>query len=193
MGSEVQANKRIDAGIRRGPRKLIDRRPKAALAQARDGKLISQYPPELRKQVTEAAYPQLAGGLTTDQIGAQFNVPGSTVRYWLLNDDKAEIARKAMVDQEIARTGEDMRVASDPLALARAREEARYWMWIGERRDSARYGNRLAVESKQVSDPATQELANAAIELLQRFKEKVVNPPLEIENKGLDNNPEEKS
>ena len=191
--SDVQANRRIDAGIKRGPRKQIDRRPKAALAQARDGKLISQYPPELRQQVTEAAYPQLAGGLTTDQIGAQFNVPGSTVRYWLLNDDKAEIARKAMVDQEIARTGEDMRVAADPLALARAREEARYWMWIGERRDSARYGNRLAVESKQVMDPATQELATAATELLRHFRERVVNPPLALDNKDLDNNAEGKS
>lgn len=183
-----EAHVRIDEGVRRGPRKQIDRRPKAALAQARDGKLISSYPPELRQQVTEAAHKDLASGLTTCQIGERFGVPGSTVRYWLLNDDKAEQARKAMVDQEIARTGEEMRAANDPLSLARAREEARYWMWIGERRDSARYGNRLAVESKQVIDPASLELASAAQELLKLFREKVVNP-VQIEEKPLESVP----
>lgn len=184
--SDPIAAKRIDAGIKRGPRKQIDRRPQAALAQGRDGKLISSYPPELRIEVVQTAYKLLAEGKTTNEIGQQFNVPGSTVRLWLLNDDKAQEARRMMVEQELSRTAEGMRFAEDPLALARAREEGRYWQWIAERRDPQRYGQRLAVTNQEVPSDETKLLMNQAQELLTLFREKVVNPEVPaIEHKPL--------
>jgi hypothetical protein len=50
-----------------------------------------------------------------------------------------------MVDQELTRTGEEIREATEPLPLARAREESKYWQWIAERRDSQRYGQKQEV------------------------------------------------
>ena len=129
---------RIDKGVKR-PKP--NRMPRAALS----GQYLSPIAPERKQEIIEAAYQGLASGLTTDQLGERYGISGRAIRYWLLNDDKAEQARKAMVDQELARTGEEIRLATEPLPLARAREEFRYWAWIAERRDSARYGQKQEV------------------------------------------------
>ena len=169
MGTE--AHVRIDEGVKRGPRRKDPERTKPLVK-----KIWTDYKPETKRTVLEDAKTLLAQGWTTAQIGEKHNVPGSTVRFWLLNDRDAEEARDAMFDYELTLRGELIDTAPDALALGRAREGFRYWSFLAERRDAKRYGQRLAVESKQVSDPATQELATAAIELLARFREKVVNP-----------------
>jgi hypothetical protein len=154
-----EAHLRIDAA--RDPRKNIDRKPRASLT----GTFTTPYPPGTRDKVTAASYTLLASGRTTDEIGAQFNVPGSTVRFWLLNDPQAEEARLSMIEHELARTGEQLRVADEPLSLARAREEARYWMWIAERRISRLYGQKQEL---------TVTLKDGWAERLRRARERVI-------------------
>ena len=186
--SEVQANRRIDAGIKRGPRKQIDRRPKAALT----GMFVSKHTPEEKQALIQQAQEAILAGETTDQFAARKGISGRTVRYWLLDVPEAEQARRALINGELARTLEEMREArhaDSPLPLACAREEFRAWSWIAERRESKLYGQRLAVESKQVTDPATQELASAALDLLRHFREKVVNPPIALDIKDLEEIP----
>ena len=143
-------NKRIDAGIKRGPRPQIDRRPKAALAQDRSGRMISSYPPDLRVRVVAACHEQIEQGRTPAEIASDFGVPARTVQYWLLADPQAEAARAALIASELARTLDDMRMPEDPaddtpLRLARAREEFRAWSWIAERRESRLYGPKQEV------------------------------------------------
>ena len=133
---------RIDEGIARGPRKKHP--PKAA----RTGMFICQVSPERKQEIIKGALTGIAQGQNSEAIGATYGVPGRTIRYWLLNDDKAEQARKCLVDQELARCGEEIRDAQEPLPLARAREEFRYWSWIAERRDSARYGQKQELTVK---------------------------------------------
>ena len=173
-----EAHVRIDEGVKRGPRRKVDRHPKAQT-------FLSAYSLETRQRAVNDAIEALERGETTEQIAARHNLPGRTLRAWLLGDDKAESARSRMISYELARTISDIGEAQDPLPLARAREEFRAWSWIAERRESRLYGQRLSVESKQVMDPASQELATAAVELLRHFREKVVNPdPVQIEEKS---------
>lgn len=136
---------RIDEGIKR-PRKTHP--PRAALS----GQFKCTVSPERKTEIIEAALEAITNGRNTDQIGEQFGIPGRTLRYWLLNDDRAHAARKAMVDQELIRTGEELRLADAPLPLARAREEFRYWSWIAERRDAQRYGLQTHVTVEHVGD-----------------------------------------
>lgn len=160
----AESHIRIDEGIKRGPRKAKTI-PKAALS----GMFISPHSPELRQTVTQRAPELLAAGLTTNEIGAQYGIPGRTIRYWLINDDNAEQARKSMVDQELTRTGEEIRAATEPLPLARAREEARYWMWIAERRDSQRYGQKqeLTVKAEIKMEGVLDSLSQSILERIR--------------------------
>lgn len=154
--SEVVANRRIDAGIKRGPRKQIDRRPKAALAQARNGQLISQHSPELKAQVIKECQELIAVGYTPAEIALRHGIPPRTVQYWLLGDETAEKARGQLIASELARTLDDMRKPTDaaddsPLRLARAREEFRAWSWIAERREARLYGQKQEVQHTVVA------------------------------------------
>ena len=151
----VQATKRIDAGIKRGPRRQIDRRPKSANAHARDGTFISTISPELKAKVIEECRTLIATGQTPAEIATRNGLSPRTVQYWLLGDEKAEEARGQLIAAELARTLQDMRKPEDgeedsPLRLARAREEFRAWSWIAERRQARLYGqqNKLTVEVK---------------------------------------------
>lgn len=130
---------RIDEGVKRGPRPKRTHPPKAALT----GMFLCSVEPDRKKMIIADAHNGIASGLNTDQIGQRHGIPGRTLRYWLLNDDDADKARKALIDQELARVGEEMKeakTATSPLPLACAREEFRYWSWMAERRDAKRYG-----------------------------------------------------
>ena len=148
---------RIDEGIKRKPKKHP---PKAA----RTGMFMPTVTPEQKQIILKATYEGLARGLNTNELGEHFGIPGRTIRYWLINDDNAHEARKALVDQELVRCGEEIRDAQEPLPLARAREEFRYWSWIAERRDAQRYGQK-------------QELTITRVDLgdrLRRARERVI-------------------
>ena len=178
-----EAFARIDKGIKRGPRKPVDRRPKADAK----GLFVSNHTPEQRQAIISAAYEALAIGTPTDVIGASHGVPGSTLRYWLLEDTKADEARRMHIHKELARTLEDLRAADNPLALAQAREEFKAWGWVAERRLNAIWGqrNHLTVEEQPLSD-VDRKLLGDASEMLSVFKakaaevlarqEKLINP-----------------
>ncbi len=139
-----EAHVRIDEGIKRGKRRQVNRMPRASLS----GQYLSPVTPQRKQQIIQAALVGLAQGLTTDQIGEANGITGRALRYWLLDDEQAEQARRSMINQELARTGEDLRqakYADSPLPLACAREEARYWMWIAERREARLYGPKQEV------------------------------------------------
>ena len=126
--------------MKRGPRRKDPERTKPLVK-----KVWTDYPPETRQAVLEDAKTLLAQGWTTAQIGQKHNVPGSTVRFWLLNDKDAENARDAMFDYELTLRGELIDTAPDALALGRAREGFRYWSFLAERRDAKRYGQKQEV------------------------------------------------
>lgn len=161
---------RIDEGVKRGPRTKDPDRTKPLVK-----KVWTNYPPELRQAVLDDAKTLLAQGWTTAQIGHKHSVPGSTVRFWLLNDKDAEQARDTMFDYELMLRGELIDTAPDALALGRAREGFRYWSFLAERRDAKRYGQRLAVTNQEVPSDETKQLMSQAQELLTLFREKVVN------------------
>ena len=191
----MEAAKRIDYGIKRPrPGGKLARKPSDVERQARNeaGRFLTRYTPETKAKAIEEALIALEAGARVEEIADKHQIPTSTLYSWLIGTDASKL-RTQFFDGQCVRNLTEIRHSESPLELARAREELSGWLKVAAVRDSGAYGPRLSVESKQVSDPATQELANAAIELLQRFREKVVNPPLEIENKGLDNNPEEKS
>ena len=147
----MEAVKRIDAGIKRGPRKQVDRRPKAALT----GMFISKHSPEERQELIRQAQEAIMAGETTDQFAQRKGISGRTVRYWLLDDPATElVARRALINGELVRTLEEMREAkhsNSPLPLACAREEFRAWSWIAERREARLYGQKQEVTLNNTS------------------------------------------
>ena len=166
---DAPANKRIDAGIKRGPRRPVDRRPKAALT----GLFVSKHSPEERSQIVLDAQQSLLAGETTEQIAERLKVPGRTLRYWLLDDPNTEIARRALINGELARTLEEMREAKhsdSPLPLACAREEFRAWSWIAERRESRLYGQKQEV-NHTVTVPQAEGLLSDALQLLSLVRD----------------------
>jgi len=182
----LEAIKRIDAGIKRGPRRQVDRQPKAALT----GQFLPKIPQEHRQAILEDTYQAIKAGETTDQIAARYNIPGRTLRHWLLDDPKADEARRILINGELARTLDEMKEAKhadNPLPLACAREEFRAWSWIASKREYKLYGDRLAVENTHVISDQDVGLLQDAQELLRLFKAKVIEheaEPPKIEEKG---------
>jgi len=136
----MDSTKRIDKGI---SRKVVDRTAKAGKTV-----LAVRVTEEQREAIKSDTYPRLELGETTDQIAESHNVPGSTLRYWLVNDPQATKARLSLVNAEMMRTATDMKEAVDPLALARAREEFRVWSFLAERRFPELYGQKQEVTHK---------------------------------------------
>ena len=161
MASE--AHIRIDEGLPRGKRKQKDPNRTKPLTK----KVWTNYPAETRRTVIDDALALLAQGWTTNEIGQKHNIPGPTVRFWLLNDETAEKARDAMFDQELVLRGQQIDEAEDALALGRAREGFRYWSFLAERRDAKRYGqhNQLTVVHQ-----------DGLGERLRRARERVIEP-----------------
>lgn len=178
----MEATKRIDKGIKR-PKRVVDRQPRAL------GRFLPKVPPEQREAIIKASYERLQAGDTTDTIAASYGIPGQTLRHWLLDDPKADEARRILINGELARTLDDMRTAEEPLALARGREEFRAWSWVAERRESKLYGQRthIDIETQPLSAVDT-ELLGSARELLTLFKVKLagVAPALQDQSQVID-------
>ena len=184
MGTE--AHVRIDEGVKRGPRK--PREPGTRLAKLKSIPGISYCPTKLTNVKPIDIITRYLNGESSEQIAHSLTVTRQGLAYFLRKNAE-EDWREAQIIQAVERkelAEELLASCNDPLSLARAREQLRAAQWDLERLFSRLYGQRLSVESKQVMDPATQELANAAIELLARFREKVVNPePIALDNKDI--------
>ena len=158
MDREVHV--RIDEGIKRGPKKKVNRQPQAA----KNGQFVSKIPEDQRQRILSDSYLRLRGGESTDQIAASYGLSGRALRYWLLDDPKADEARRQLINGELARTLEDMRLADAPLPLARGREEFRAWSWIAERREARLYGPKQEVTHQglmpvlQINLPGSQSV-----------------------------------
>ena len=130
-----EAHLRIDDGLRRGPRKRqVNRQPQAALS----GQFLPKFTPQQKQDIIRECYEGLERGETTDEIGERHGVTGRAIRHWLLDDPQAHQARRKLINGELARTLDEMRLAKladSPLPLACAREEFRAWSWIAERRE----------------------------------------------------------
>ena len=177
-----EAHLRIDEGIKRGPRKKVDRQPKAALT----GQFLPKFTPEQRQAILEDTYQAIQAGETTDSIGQRYGITGRAIRHWLLDDPKADQARKTLINGELARTLDEMkqaRFADSPLPLACAREEFRAWSWIAERRESQLYSQRTHIEvANQPLSKVDAELLGSAQELLKLFKARSVERVVETED-----------
>ena len=178
----AEAHVRIDEGIKRGPK--VQRRPgPGKLRRNPETGKVQAIPDGLDYKEVLARY---LSEDTTSHIAQSYGVSRKSLTAWL-----RQVAPKEWKQVQIIRAHDqkeqgnealqDESLTPDALSLARARELVRSAQWDLSALDDD-YRPKLAVESKQVSDPATQELANAAIELLQRFKEKVVNPVPVLEN-----------
>ena len=184
----MEANKRIDAGIKRGPRKQIDRNPRAA----KTGLFLPKFSPEQRQRIVQEAYSALQAGESTNQIAERLSTPeisltGRALRYWLMDDPQAELARQAMIHGELTRTLEEMREAKysdSPLPLACAREEFRAWSWIADRRLPKLWGQTQRLEVNDISAPKEPGLIADAVSLLEKIRdhrqEKLLPSNLEI-------------
>ena len=152
---EIAATKRIDAGIPRGAKRQMRRE---ALKQPRTAKgvFLSNLDPAMRAEIVLEAPERILRGETTTQIAQSYGIPSSTIRSWLIGNEQAEQARGAMLAMELSMQLEAIEQASDPLALARAREAFRAWSWIAERRESRLYG-----QKQEVNHTGTVTIANA--------------------------------
>ena len=122
------------------------------------------HPPEVIRAAIEDAVQSLATGETTAQIAARHGLPKSTLCAYLIADPRADAARAALVGQQLTDAIAGLDDASNPLDLARAREQFRAWSWIGERRIPSMYGQK-------------QEITHISLDLgdkLRRAKERVI-------------------
>ena len=145
----VEQTRRIDAGIKRGPRK------KAPPPNARDPvthRYLPIIPPEQREALLQDALESLQQGQTTDEIGKRHGVSGARIRQWLLADDRADQARAAYFSQELMNAHDEISSAQDPLTLARGRERFRAVSWLAERRNARMFGQQLHQTIEMVGD-----------------------------------------
>jgi hypothetical protein len=123
-----------------------------------------------RSEIIEAALPRLESGETTDAIGASYGIPGSTIRSWLLSDERADKARCVFFAGELTAARDDIKVADTPLSLARAREDFRATSWLAERRLSHLYGPKQEITN--ITPPPILSITIAP----QQLPEKDVTP-----------------
>ena len=141
--SGVEANKRIDAGIKRGPRA-----PRSPIPPRRsESGQLESIPPDLDPKHVLDLYLQ---NPTTSGIAQKLGVRRSSLTLWLRKtcpeDWKNVQIAKALMRKEDADEG--LEVARDSLSLARAREMLRSGQWDLERLDSANYGAKQEVTVK---------------------------------------------
>lgn len=152
---------RIDKGTKRDYRALARRQPRTE-----KGTFGLIHPPELKAKAILDALNSLPFGETTDSIAQRHQVPGSTLRAWLLADDSAaaDVARAMFLAHELAIRANEIDTSADPLTLARAREAFRAWAWIAERRNAKIFGQK-------------QEITHISADLgdrLRRARERVI-------------------
>lgn len=142
---------RIDEGIKRGPRKQrikpsqIEREVRQR-ARNNLGKFLPIHTKEQRQAVVADALQLLEAGLTTDDIGRKHGVTGEAVRTWLVaaKEDAAD-ARTLFFSRIQVQLADEIQLAQDPLALARAREGFSAWHKLAQVRDPRNFGPKQEV------------------------------------------------
>lgn len=163
-------NKRIDAGIKRGPRKSRNG------VRKRDpitGQSLAVIPKDLLPSTVLDRY---LADEKTSEIALSYNISRSRLHQWLIEHaeehwKKAQIAR-AVTALDKAKDG--LEEADDPLELARAREQLRGAQWELERLYSRVFGNKINVNNEVTIKDEDRMLLADASSLLGMFREKVV-------------------
>ena len=180
---DLEVSKRIDKGIKRGPRNAH----KPARYTRRPDLGSWAIPKDLNaKEVLE----QFLTETTTSHIAQKYGISRKALVSWL-----REVEPKAWKEAQVLRAlcrkedaDDNMESACDAFSLARAREMLRSGQWDLERLDSANYGQKTQIEVKdQPLNAVEQGLLASAQELLAIFKEKVIEAeviaPAQIEEK----------
>lgn len=89
--------------------------------------------------------PKLSLGISTEVIGKEYGIDGSTLRRWLVNDPSAEDARAEFLTERLMESLKAIDEADDVFPLARAREQFRAWSWMAERRLPSRFGPKAEI------------------------------------------------
>lgn len=146
--SANQAHVRIDEGIKRGPKaaSLVRYASRTKSKRGHAGGL--PIPLETRTAILEDAKQLILAGSTIDSIAAKHGISSSTLQLWLsaLGDEYQDL-RNAWLDGMLVESGELLKTAADALSLARGRELWRRATWYAERRDRARYGDKLEIQT----------------------------------------------
>ena len=140
----AENHSRIDEGIPR-PIKRQMRRDAIKRPRSAKGQYLHLIEPAKRAEIILEAPERILRGESTTRIAESYGVSASTIRSWLIGNEKAEAARGAMLAMELSLQLEAIETATDPLSLARAREAFRAWSWIAERREARLYGQKQEV------------------------------------------------
>ena len=139
-----EAHVRIDEGIKR-PQKRKMRQDARRSPISKQVIPWQQHDPEKRKAIILEAPERILRGETTTEIAHSYEIPPSTLRAWLVGNPDAELARGAMLAQELMAKIEAIDASQDALSLAQAREGFKAWSWIAERREHRLYGAKQEV------------------------------------------------
>ena len=150
------ANKRIDAGIKRGPRQ-----PSQAIAHTK------------RDFILES----LRSGSMVKDVAQSLGVSGEAISQQLANDPEYRAAREKGIAQRLEAHYEEIQAAEDPLSLARGREAWKAATWFAEREFPARWGQHIHSTVEHVGDLA---------ERLRRARERVIDAAPAIEEKPME-------
>ena len=148
----MEASKRIDKGIKRGPRK----------------------PPTAITNKTSIITHVQRGGLLS-QIARELGVTPAAISQQLAKDPEYRAARQNGAQARLDQQYENLESADDALKLARARETFRAAAWFAEREFPEQWGqtNKLQVTNEPLSDVDRALLGDASA-LLHVFREKII-------------------
>ena len=166
----MEASKRIDKGIKRGPRSRV------SVPRRRDPEtgVVQGIPPGLNpKEVLDKYLTEQ----TTSQIAKHYGVSRKTLVGWL-REVAADDWKRVQIVRALCRKedgDEQIEFASDALSLARAREMLKSGQWDLERLDSPTYGQKseVSLTVEPLSDVDRALLGDASA-LLQVFREKII-------------------
>jgi transposase-like protein len=173
-------SRRIDKGVKRGPR--LKPGPKRSAARSNNGRWLPILPNE--PQAIKRALEDYSKGATLQQIANKHGVTRHAVYTWLLGDLGGE-QHNALVTQaltaRIAEADEVLETSESPLNVQRGREQARFARMDYERRRPHLYGqkNETTVTVVPVLSITVAPMPNAA--LLQSDQP----GPITIEHKQL--------
>ncbi len=136
---------RVDKGIKRKAGRTAPDTPRQQDRQ-QDGTYLPVVTQQQRAVIIENALDRLSAGETTEQIARSHGIAGSTLRLWMLNNPVAEMARATYFSSELNDARQDIRSSTDPMSLARAREDFRAISWLAERRAPLTYGPKQQVD-----------------------------------------------
>lgn len=176
-----EAHRRIDEGLVRGPRVKRHEVENKARDRARSerGTFLPKWSMEQRQAALADALESLERGETVQDVASRQGIPRSTVEAWLIAGDheQAPLARSLFYAGQIADCMEGMRTATNPMALAQARDLRRAWAETAAVRD-----RRFMVKQElavTVDHHITVEhaLADSALELFKSVRGVAVAQP----------------